>query len=249
LTGSIGVTVRASRPVVLLASVVLVLCGACRSSNENNVPTNSPAPTATSPVVSLGTFQIVGTVEHALVGIGPGIDVSGAVVQGASTTPEPSPVGTSPPQSGVVRLKIEDLSDDLAKSCDVSGDDVVLVFWTVDTRFDPPNMIDDIEDRIEGRTAGISGTIFRKPSAQEGLGAARGSALPAASPSPAVAGTQCVLVADQIGFTRTTLPTPRSTARSTAAPTRAVTTSPTPKTSSSSSATPSPSASTPSATP
>lgn len=233
------------------ALVALLAAGACTKNNDdandtNNTqtsePTSSPGPEA------VGDFQVVGNVDHAFVGAAPSTDVSNVDTSSsfpdtspdASTEPSPTPAGATPASGGVLRLSIEDLSGDLKDACGVDTGSKIDVYWTVDTAFSPASIVATtlgIEDRLEGETAGVSGTIVRANGEDNGaIGGATPDVTTSASSTPsssdAVGGADCVLVAQQIGLTSSgTLPTsrPRRTATPTHAPTATPTSTKTPK--------------------
>jgi hypothetical protein len=202
------------------AIAVLSVAAGCNGSN-NDDPSPEPditeEPTETPSTETIGDFQLVGTIDEAFAGEEPDIDITGT--EDVETTPGPTPAGQTPTTGGILRIQLDDLSEELATACELAADDLVELFWTTETRF-PADVLDDIEDEIEERVAGVTGAIFRASDATDDVGAT-------ASPE---AGGNCVLVADQVGFTTSaTLPTPRSTVRRTTAPVPTRTPSPTPK--------------------
>ena len=82
-------------------------------------------------------------------------------VSGPTTDPSATPVGDSPSVPGVLRLNVEDVNEDLTDACGVAEGQDVRVYWTTDTSFDPSDVLDDLEDEIEDRVAGISGRVYR----------------------------------------------------------------------------------------
>jgi hypothetical protein len=216
-------------------------------------------PTKTPSVEAIADFQLVGRIDEAFAGQDPPVEVDAAdltapttaapSVDPASTaaaSPTGSPVGETPTRGGIIRLEIEDLSQDLIDACGLAQDDVVHIYWTTSTAFDPASVLDDVEDQIEDRTAGVVGTILRiddgdaaisSPEATAGTAtttpflSTTGSPSVSATPQATVEAGDCLLVAEQVLMTTTVLPTPRPRAATrTASPTPAArTASPTPE--------------------
>ncbi len=256
------------RTFALVLIALTLVFSACKSNNNNE---NSPEPTdeatATPSVQSSGDFQLVGAAQHAFVGIGPGIDLSAAEAAPAATdstdfnasaSPEVTTSGSSesstPSQFGVMRVLIDDANDALKSTCSADRDGKVNVFWTTSTQFDASLLSDDLESALEGRTVGIVGRIFMTSGDTTGDTSLLGdtTASPDESPSETASpvNPDCVLVADQIGTSSGTIPTPaqRRAPVVTTAPTATPTATPAPT----STATTSPSATTttaPSASP
>ena len=229
---------RKLRFVAVLGLAGLLMGAGCRSGDDTDddvAVTEAPSPTPS--IEAVGDFQLVGRIDEAFVGQDPDVEIGPVEreldVDEPSPTPAGTPAGEAAPRGGILRIEIEDLTEDLTDACGVDADDVVEVFWTTQTFFEPATVLDDfadLEDDIEDRTAGISGSAFRSPDAEEGpeleltppAPTAGGTGATGATPSPGAdttpVDTDCILVADQIGFTITTLPTPRPVARRTAAP-------------------------------
>ena len=224
--------------VAAFALTAALAAGGCtkKADDTNNTP-ETAEPTSTPSVQAVGDFQVVGNVDHAFVGAAPAVDVSDvdtSVEASASPGATATPDGAKPASGGVLRLSIEDLSSDLKDACNVDQGSKIDVYWTINTSFSPADIVSStlgIEDRIEGRTAGVSGAIVRSGSGVSSLGTPTPEASAPASTDDAIFGSaDCVLVADQIGLTRSaTLPTPRarSTRTATPAPTPAPTATPT----------------------
>jgi hypothetical protein len=102
-------------------------------------------------------------IDEAFTGPAPEIDVP---VDGASdlddptASPSPSPIGGTPPGGGIVRLALDDASDDLTKACGLDAEDVAIVYWTTNTFFEPATVLDNLEDEIEDRASVITGTVY-----------------------------------------------------------------------------------------
>jgi hypothetical protein len=231
---------------ILIASLLLA-AGACKTGK--NTPTAAPSeePSSTPTSQSLADFQLVGSAQHAFVGVGPGIDTTGTPQE--TSTPAPTNASTttfgSPSEIGVMRVRLDDASDSLKTNCAAARDETINVFWTTATQFDTALLQTDLESALEGHTVGVIGRLFLNQSNGSDL-IGEASASPSASPS-ATANPQCVLVADQIGTStgtiptaipsqrtfRTARPTVRPTATATTAPTTSPTTAPSPSASSS----------------
>jgi hypothetical protein len=236
--------VRITRFAAVLAVAVL-LTGTCTNKNKDTDVT--PRPTVTPFVENVADFQVVGKIEHAFAGQEPPIDIFNASEPDTNEpdtngpTLEPSPVGDSPSVPGVLRMNIEDASSGVADECGLAAGADVVLYWTVNTLFDPPDVLDDIENEVEGRVAGASGRVYRvesdgslvapeptdEPTASDEQGLADESPFSIGSPDAGTvpdATSDCVLVADQVGFTSdstsglSTSP-PRPAVRRTAAPT------------------------------
>lgn len=232
---------RTSRLLVLIAVAALLVGAGCRTNNDDDDIDATTPPEETPSVESVADFQLVGRIDESFAGQLPPVDLPEEELDlDADATPSPgtsplaTPVGTTPTQGGILRLILEDASPDLRQACGLEEDDVVQVYWTTNTFFEPGDVLDDVEDEIEDRIAAIVGKIFRSSGAAdtdtEATATPEGTASPAetGTPSAQVEATDCLLVAEQIGFTRTTLPTPRAAVRRTAAPTPVRTASPTP---------------------
>ncbi len=189
------------KTMVAAVSLVALLFGACTSGDDKSDATQTPRRTPS--VEAVADFQLVGTIDEAFTGSEPLIEipeggVSGSADASPTGSPGATPVGETPARPGVLRIVIDDLNEELSESCDVSADSSVDVFWTTDTRFEPGDDLDDIEDAIEGRVAGISGSIYRTSGSDD----------------------DCVLIAEQVGLTTGSTPsTPRPVIRRTASPT------------------------------
>lgn len=222
---------------VLLCAAVLVSIG-CRRAGDEATPT--PEAEETPSVRTAGDFQLVGRAEHAFLGEGPGIDVP---ARGPAASPLPGlQGGVSPPDEGVMRILLDDVSDELRNRCDADRDDRINVFWTTDTVFSPTLIQGDIEARIDGRIIGALGRIFIVPerAPDEPILGLEETATPSpAGATPGAGGEvneSCVLVADQVGTSTISAPRPRVTARPaptpsptpTATPTASPTASPSP---------------------
>lgn len=236
---------RTSRLLALTAAAILVIGGSCNRGNDEPEDVDvTDAPVETPHVEAVADFQLVGLIDEAFAGQLPPVDLPDDFDldddDDTKTSPSPaaSPVGITPTRGGIIRLQIEDLSEGLSDACGLAADDIVEVFWTTDTFFEPEDVLDDVEDEIEDRTAGMVGKIFRTEGADdtvddtpEATAGATGSPAATGSPEARAPATDCILVAEQIAFTQTTLPTPgpRAVTRRTAAPTPVRTTTPTPK--------------------
>lgn len=207
-----------------LATAVLLVAGACRGASDEVEPSPTADATAT-PVAAEADFQLVGTIDEAFAGPQPDIDITDrpgdeaqpdlddpdpaspqataatAATPAASPTPAATLIGEEPEEGGIMRIVVDDVSASLSEECDIERDDEVIVYWTTGTFFTPSSVLDDIEDSIEEETTGISGTIYTDDG-------------------------ECVLVAEQVGFTNV-LPTPRPRATTTSAPARRSTPTPT----------------------
>lgn len=254
---------RRSRLAALVGAAALLFAAGCNRGGEvdNDLdPTTSPD--STPSVEAIADFQLVGTIDEAFSGEEPPIDVPsgdlfpdatdeplGTASPGtsplASPTPEGTPVGATPAVGGIVRINVQDLSQDLRDACGLAPEASVEFFWTTATRFEPASVLDDIEDEIEDRVAGVTGTIFRNPDDDDNSGVLSSPVAPTTTGSPsttdgiasttspglAIGGQDCILIADLIGLTTSTrLPTPRPrpVVRSTPTPTPVPTATPTP---------------------
>ena len=166
---------------------------------------------------------------------------------GPTLAPQDEPFGSTPSVGGVMRITIEDASNALSAECGVAAEEAVDVFWTTDTSFDPEDVLEDVdarnEDGIEGRIAGVSGRILLT---SDDRGEITSEPEPTVSVDDAeleatgspddffdseedlrsdAEGSECVLVADQVGFESSALPTP-STTSGTRRPTVATTPEP-----------------------
>lgn len=215
---------RAFRTLLIVA--LLLTAAACKKGNNTPAPSATEVPSASPASQSLADFQLVGRAQHAFVGVGPGIDTS----QSPATTSTPGPTNASTatfasaPQMGVMRVVIDDASDALKSNCAAARDETINVFWTTATQFDTALLRSDLESSLEGSTVGVVGRIFTGQQASDLTGGA--SASPTGSPA-ATANASCVLVADQIGTSSGTIPTPRFRTTRTSAPTAAPTLRPT----------------------
>ncbi len=254
---------RSSRLLALSAVGVLLVAAACTGGGDDDdaSPDITDPPEQTPSVETIADFQLVGIIDEAFAGQDPPVDVDPTDLDVASTpdpagtpgtspgtTPAGTPVGTTPTRGGIIRLTIEDLSEDLQEACGLGPDSVVHVYWTTSTAFEPGDVLDDVEDEIEDRTVAMSGAILRIDDGGDGdLSTPQsttestpsgtttpfdvGSPSATGSPSTSVEASDCLLVAQQIGFGTTALPTPRprTGTRATTAPTPARTASPTPR--------------------
>ena len=78
-------------------------------------------------------------------------------------------------------MSLEAVNQDLTDACGIEANDLIEVFWTTNTFFEPEDVIDDIEDDIEDRVAGIAGRIYTE--GEGGLDLATSSPLATGSPS------------------------------------------------------------------
>jgi hypothetical protein len=230
---------KISRLLALFA-VALLVFGACRNNNpddDDDQVETTEAPDPTPSIEAVADFQLVGRIDEAFAGQLPPVDLpdddleldtDATASPGTSpgATPAGTPVGTTPTRGGIIRLEIEDLSDDLEQACGFGADSIVELYWTTNTFFEPGDVLDDVEDEIEDRVAAITGRIFRSGDdadvlTPEPTTEATGSPAATGSPSASVEASDCLLVAEQVGFTSTALPTARPVAARTAAPTPA----------------------------
>jgi hypothetical protein len=222
--------------VALIAVVLLLVATGCRRGR----PAATEEPTTPSPtpgVESLGEFQLVATVEQAMITVAPDVDLP-------SGDGQPLEEGTagrvSADVNGVMRVSIEAFSDNLVERCDADKGDRFNLFWRSDALFDEALVSgDDLENNLEGRRIGVLGTSFLRPEvdeseAEEGgeefdLGGsptpaatAQATTTPAAPPGVTTdEGEQnCILRAEQVGSSQGALPTPLPTRRATATPSR-----------------------------
>ncbi len=221
---------------VAATALFLVAAGCGGGDDEND---NTPAPTASSPrpdVNAVGDFQLVGTIEQALVGQSPEIDVSGAssddddgsLGSSATATPQATASGdfVTPPVNGIMRIGLEDASAALRERCSADRDEDIEVFWTTSTEFSRRLLGTDIEESLDRRLVGVIGNLYvgpRSNSGDDGLGLGQTSTQsPAATANAATAeDSGCVLIADQVATSTGAIPTarPRTTARPTTGPT------------------------------
>ncbi len=223
----------ARRWFLLVCGLALAFAG-CTSGKNVASPAPSEQPTATASQ-SVTDFQLVGTAQHAFVGIGPGFDTSAQSTDVQATPLATAASGTTfgnAGQPGVMRILLDDASDSLKSSCSADRDETIDVFWTTGTQFDQSLLTANLESSLEGRTLGVVGRLFTSPSGSDVIGEATPAPTSDASATPgATANPSCVLVADQIGTSSGTIPTavPRRGALRTVAPTARATVSPTPK--------------------
>ena len=222
-----------------IVSVTVLVAVGC--TNDDDPQDVTPQPSEPARVEQVATFQVVGTIENAFEDVELPFDVpdeDGAEVSGPTSSPSETPVGDAPAVPGVLRLSVEDVNRELTDACGVSADSEVAVYWTTSTRFDPSDVLDDIEDEITGEVAGISGRVFEEgadddeiftpvpdetdePTDEPDLTNASPFAIgsPDTSDAPELS-ADCVLIADQIGFEQDSTPATQAPAvRRTAAPT------------------------------
>ena len=231
---------RTLRFVALLTLIVLLAGAGCRRGRPR--ATEAPeTPTPTPGGESLGEFQLVATVEQAMLTVRPDVDLE--LIQEPQVqegTSERVAAGVD----GVMRLRFEAFSDVLRDRCAADEGDRFNVYWTPDSLFDEflVQAASRMEDLLDGRRLGIIGTAYSRPGAGEleldqpspapttSPTAATPSPTPQASPgvSTGEGEERCVLVAEQIGTSATgELPTPRPTRRATPTPRRTATPRPT----------------------
>jgi hypothetical protein len=239
----------------VLGAVLLLAATACTRDKKESETTPRPSQPPRAELV--GDFQAVGKIDEAFAGEEPDVQIPDTDSDpdeeiGPDASPTSTPVGVEPAVGGILRITLEDISDEAGQACGLDAEDTVEVFWTTQTRFDVSGALDnDVEDEIEDRVAGVSGRAYRAPrdldeeiiftpgptdSTEETEPADLASASPFSIGSPGADETDeaetdagdCILVADQIGFERT-LPTPRPVVRTTAAPTPVETKEPTPE--------------------
>ncbi len=234
---------RKLRLVALVGLAALLIGAGCNRGDDTDDDVDvTEAPSPTPSVEAISDFQVVGRIDESFVGEEPPVDVTDVDldVADASPSPEPTPVGAPAPQEGVMRIQIEALNDDLKSNCGLDVEDFVNVYWSNDTYFEPASILEgfeDFEDRIEERTTGVTGVIVGGPDdddeALETLEPtldATAEASPTGSPDADATAqdSDCVLVAEQVGFTTPRLPTPRPAVRTAApAPVRTATPAPT----------------------
>lgn len=220
-----------------IAAVVVLVLGACTNGDGDEQTT--PQPSEPERVEVLSDFQLVGEIDEAFAGAEPPVDVPDADespapeeedVTGPTLGPDDeTPFGSTPATGGVMRVTVEDVSEELSTRCGVIAEDAVDVYWTTGTSFDPDdvlNDIDGIEDEIEGRVAGVAGRILSEDggdaprptvsvdTAEDDTTEATGSPdLFDTEDLRSDEGSDCLLVADQVGFESDSLPTPSQTSR------------------------------------
>ena len=235
------------RFIVVLAVAVLAAAACTRGDDEAEV---TPQPTDEALVEDVARFQLVGTITKAFAGIEPPIDVPSedATVTGPTDEPDETPVGSQPATPGVLRIELEDANQDLTDACGIAEGQQAVVYWTSGTSFDPEDVLDDVENEIEDRVAGISGRVFRptsevaddeasepteeaEPTEQPDLADASPFAIGSPDTEGSVFGDEgnCVLVAEQVGFEEDEPDETRApSVRRTAAPTARATETPEP---------------------
>jgi hypothetical protein len=227
--------VTAKRKLALVLWIAALSASACTNDDD---PDPTAQPTDEPRVEQVATFQLVGTIAKAFEGAEAPFDVldeNSGEISGPTSSPSETPVGDAPSVPGVLRLDVEDVNQELTDACGVVADSEVRVYWTTSTRFDPSDVLDDIEDEITGEVAGISGRVFTdaaddeaftpepeetdEPTDDPDLTDASPFAIgsPDAGEDPALS-ADCVLVADQIGFEETVASTPAPIVRRTASP-------------------------------
>jgi len=219
---------RAHRWLALISLAIALAAGGCTGGKTATTPVPSEQPTSTPGAESLADFQLVGSTQHAFVGVGPGIDTSAQPSVTSSPTANTTSTATfgTPGLRGVMRINLDDASDSLKTNCSAARDETIDVFWTTDTQFDSSLLTSDLESALEGKTVGVVGRLFLAPAGSDVIGEATPS--PSASPGASV-NPLCVLIADQIGTSTGTIPTavPVATRFRTATPTRTPTPTPT----------------------
>ena len=219
-----------------IAAVVVLVFGACTGDDGDEDTT--PQPSEPDRVEVLSDFQLVGEIDEAFAGAEPPVDVPDADeapapedddVTGPTLGPDDeAQFGGTSPTGGVMRVVVEDVSEELSTRCGLIADDAVDVYWTTDTSFDPDDVVNDIdgiEDEIEGRIAGVAGRILSDDDADAprptvSVDNANEDADATGSPDlfdtedlRSDNGSECLLVADQVGFESDSLSTPSGTSR------------------------------------
>ena len=239
------------RTLAVIAVAAILVAGGCNRGGDNDAEETldvTEPPEQTPSIEAVADFQLVGLIDEAFAGQGPDIDLPDDTgfeptettdpESTAEATPAGTPVGSQPLQDGILRLTLEDVSEDLTQACGLEPEDVVEVFWTTNTYFEPADVLEDIEDEIEDRVAAITGAVFRGGDDDDGgldlntpqptVDAASTATPAGTAAADAVPDTDCILVAEQVGFGTTVLPTPRPVIRRTAAPTPVRTATPSP---------------------
>src|SRR5690349_13846134 len=100
------------RALQTLLILTLVFSAACKHGKSTPTAAPTEGPTSSPEAQSTSDFQLVGTTQHAFVGVGPGIDTSGTAAE-ASPSPTQASQTTfaNPTDRGVMRVKLDDASD------------------------------------------------------------------------------------------------------------------------------------------
>jgi hypothetical protein len=223
---------RTVRVAAVLTVLLLLAATGCRRGRP--AATEEPTtPTPTPGVESLGEFQVVATVEQAMLSVAPDLRLP----SNEEAQPEEGAAGrVSADVNGVMRVSFEAFSDNLAERCHADKGDRFNLFWRSDALFDEALVSgNDLEGNLEGRRIGVLGTVFLRPEVSGGTEEAEGGeefnlgGTPTPIPSPAAQATttpaaspgvttdegetECILRAEQIGRSSGALPTPRPTLR------------------------------------
>lgn len=217
---------------VVSAAFVLVAVACTGGDDETRI---TPQPTDRPDVESVAEFQLVGRITKAFAGAEPPVATDAQdEVAGPTPSPDASPdastAGDPADVPGVLRIAVEDASDDLRDGCGIAAEQEVSVHWVEGTRFGTadgdlaPSQIeldrDTFEDELEDRVAGVSGRIFRAADTDTDVvedtpepartAPPTDTDLAGASPfaigSPDTGGvfgskaSDCVLIADLVGF-------------------------------------------------
>lgn len=100
-----------------------------------------------------GSFELTGEVTDADRGRTPDVDIP-AVSEDA-----PSEAARQPEDPGLLQVEASSTDETLASDCGTDEGDAVEVFWTNDTHFDPPDVLEDatFAENMQGRTITASG--------------------------------------------------------------------------------------------
>lgn len=98
------------------------------------------------------SFELSGEVTDADIGRTPDVDVPG--FEG-----DASEEARQPDDPGLLQVEVSEIDDVMASDCGTSEDDVVEVFWTTRTFFDPADVLEDatFAENLQGRTVTATG--------------------------------------------------------------------------------------------
>lgn len=100
-----------------------------------------------------GSFELTGEVTDANRGRTPDVDIPGI------SEDSPSEAARQPEDPGLLQVEVSSTDETLVSDCGTSEGDGVEVFWTNDTHFDPPDVLEDatFAENMEGRTITATG--------------------------------------------------------------------------------------------
>lgn len=152
-------------PIVLVLALVGAACaeaeqtaedvgeGAQEAAGEAAEEAREAAGEVQESVDFTGSFELTGEVTDADRGRTPDVDIPGI------SEDEPSEAARQPEDPGLLQVEASSAGEMLASDCGTDEGDVVEVFWTNDTYFDPPDVLEDatFAENMQGRTITASG--------------------------------------------------------------------------------------------